>query len=494
MDGPEAVARLRRAIAAREPVLIFSDSDVDGMTASVIVYEVLRELGGLVRATQSNRIADGYGVPDAFIQEVCRSSAKVVMLVDCGTNQAEAVRLLNEHGIETIIVDHHVPLEGWAQPMALINPHRDRAFLSAQGLSSAGLALKLAQGLFGEEAEERVEPYLDLAALGTLADCSPLLGDNRAIVVSGLARLLHSDRRGLRRLCDATDTREPIPEQILRRLVPRLNASGRLGRCDAVWHLLQRGAPQQLETWMDAAGTAHDTTKQLHRQTLAQAEEQISRMHFRDQYVMVISRNDWHQGVMGPLASQLAERYGRPAIAIAMQEHHGVGSGRSIPMFNLLEALRVCQDLLVRFGGHAQACGLTVNRANLEPLHALLNQRAAAAFRNETLTKTRLIDLELSLEEIEPRWVEELDGFAPFGQGNPRPTVLVRGATFKSISPRVGIMRDGARTARVKGWLPLLEEGKRYDVVVTPTLTDGELVLTLADAKDSGELSARGRI
>ncbi len=493
-DLPEAVERLRRAIAAREPILIFSDSDVDGMTASVILYEALRGEGAAVRAVQSNRIADGYGMPESLVRELCGSSTKILILVDCGTNQADAVRRLGEQGIETIIVDHHVPLEGWARPAALINPHRDQAFRSAQGLCSAGLALKLAQGLFGDGAEERLAPYLDLAALGTLADCAPLLGDNRAIVVSGLARLLHSDRHGLRRLCEATDTREPVPEQILRRLVPRLNASGRLGRCEAVWHLLQRGAPEGMDAWMDAAETAHDTTKQLHRQTMAQAEEQISRMHFRGQYVMLVSRPGWHQGLMGPLASQLAERYGRPAIAIAMQERHGVGSGRSIPMFNLLEALTVCQDLLVRFGGHAQACGLTIDRANLEPLRTLLNERAAESLRRPGVATVRLIDLELPLDAIEPRWVEELEGFAPFGQGNPRPTVLVRDVTIDAVSPRIGVMRDGVRSVRVKGSLPQDGAGARYDVVLTPTVADGELILTLTDAKGSEALSAQGRI
>lgn len=479
-----AVGRLRRAIARREPILIFSDSDVDGLTASVILYEVLSELGAVVRARQANRISDGYGLPHALIRQIARSAAKVVILVDCGTNQPEEIRLLREHGIDTIVVDHHVPLEGWAHPHAMVNPYRHEAS-GHRELSSAGLAFKLAQALFEDEAQERLPAYLDLAALGLLADCSPLIGESRLIVSEGLARIVQSARAGLQRLCTTLRMTQPEPEHILRRLVPKLNASGRLGDASAVWHLLRGDGYERMEEWVRATEAAHTETKQLHREVMAQAQEQVNRLHFRDQFVLVVSRTGWPQGLMGPLASQLAQRYGRPAIAIAMNEERGTGSGRSVPRFNLLSALQACQELLVRFGGHAQACGLTVDRRQMERFRALINQQAQISLGREGLQKTRMIDLELPLQAVSSAWVQEAGQFAPFGQGNPRPTVVIRGVTLEAKSVRTATLSDGRARLAAKGHLPTLATGARYDVVVSPTVLEGELTLTVSDVRDA---------
>ena len=489
-DMGRAVDRLRQAAADAEPILIFGDSDVDGLTASVILYEVLRGRGAVVRARQSNRILDGYGLPPRLAQQLGRSSSGLLILVDCGTNQPEEVRQLAAKGIETVIVDHHVPLDGWARPHALVNPHRAAA--AGHGLCSAGLAFKMAQALLGAEAPERLAASLDLAALGTLADCSPLVGESRVIVSAGLARIVNSRRPGLRRLCDATGTTEPNPDQVVRRLVPRLNASGRLGDAAAVWHLLRDEDDGRLEERLAAVEAAHTATKQLHRQVIAEAEEQVSRLHFRDQLVMVVGRSGWPQGLMGPLASRLAERYGRPAIAMAFDGERGVGSGRSVPHVNLFEVLRSCRELLVRFGGHAQACGLTVERKHVERFRELVNQHARRSLGPEGLTRTRAIDLELPLKRVAPGWVEEAARFAPFGHGNPRPTVAIRGLALEAKSPRTAMLSDGTMRVAAKGPFStgLAAEGApgsrgRYDVVASPVILAGQLVLSVSDVRVS---------
>ncbi len=486
-DMGNAVSRLRRAIAEHEPILIFGDSDVDGISASALLYEVLRGLGALVRIHLSNRVADGYGVPEALVGSVCRSSIKVVILVDCGTNQLEVVRRLAARGIDTIIIDHHVPLERWAQPYALVNPHRPDASQMRE-LSSAGLAFKTAQALYEDPGDDRLAGCLDLAALGTLADCSPLVREARILVAEGLPRIVRSRRWGLRRLCEATKTSNAEPEQILRRLVPRLNAGGRLGESSAVLGLLVSECQESADEWLTAAEAAHATTKGLHRQLIGEAHEQVNRLNFRDHYVLVVSRAGWHQGLMGPVASQLAERYGRPAIAISMDEQAGIGSGRSIPAFNLLEALRACEGLLVRFGGHAQACGLTVNRRCLEEFCARVNDHARLALGRAGLVRTRAVDVELPLSEVTPQWVSQTQRFAPFGRGNPRPTVIVRGLTIERQSPRAAVLSDGTRKVPGKGMFPADVSGGRYDVVASPSLVDGELALTVSDAKASPAL------
>jgi len=494
-DVARGVGRLRRAIQQREPILIFGDSDVDGLTSSVMLYEALRGFDAVVRARQSNRIVDGYGLPASLVRQVCRSSTKLVILVDCGTNQPEAIQQLASHGIDTIIVDHHVPLEAWAHPYALINPHRDPSG-PLRELSSAGLALKLIQALVGGVTDARFTACLDLAALGLLADYAPLIGESRVIIEAGLARIVHSHRRGLRQLCEVTETTKADPEQIARRLVPRLNACGRLGDPGAVWRLLlsERDANGAFDEWMAQTQAAHAATKQLHRQIIPEAYEQVNRLNFRDQYVLVVSRSGWHQGLMGPLAAQLAQRYGRPTIAIAMDEQHGTGSGRSIPCFNLLDALKACQGLLVRFGGHAQACGLTVERKHLEPFRALVNQHAKAMLGRDGLMKTRMIDLELPLSELTSRWIEEAERFAPFGHGNVRPTVVIRGVTIETRSPRSAILAHGMIRLLGKGAaLSDVTPTGRYDVVATPTSVEGVLGLTVSDVKGSTALSGLGQ-
>jgi len=483
------VDRIRQAIASREPILIFGDSDVDGLTASVILYEALQGLGAVVRIKASNRITDGYGLPQSVVTQLCRSAIKLVILVDCGTNQPEAVEALAARGIETLIIDHHVPLKRWAKPAALINPHHEGHV--GRELCSAGLAFKVAQALWKETASERLRDALDLAALGTLADCSPLVKENRILVSEGLERIVQSRRNGLRRLCEATDTLKPDVEHVIRRLVPRLNASGRLGDPAAVWNLLHSAGEERVDEWLALAESAHATTKQLYRQFQGEAFEQVNRLHFRDQYVVVVSRPGWHQGLMGPLASQLAERYNRPAIAIAINRQHGVGSGRSVAMFNLLNVLQQCEELLVAFGGHAHACGLTIAQERVEEFRVLVNRHAREQLGREGLLRTRTMDVELPLEALGPAWVQDVERFAPFGMGNPRPTAVIRHLLLEVASPRTGWVSDGSVRLRVKGTLPTPVPGARYDVVAVPALQDGAVVLTVSETRLSTGPSGR---
>lgn len=483
-DLSRAMARLRQAIARREPILIFGDSDVDGLTASVILYEVLKALGAIVHARQANRLMDGYGLPERVIQFACRASIKILILVDCGTNQAEAVRELAAHGIETIIVDHHVPLEGFAQPYALINPHGD-AGGRCRELSSAGLAFKVAQAFFQDGAQERLMAYLDLAALGILADYMPLRQEARVIVSVGLRHLVQSLRPGLRRLCEATRTSAPEPAQVLRRLVPRLNACGRLGDAAAAWRLLLRGDAHRVDTCFAEAEAAHARLKRLYRQVFSEAEEHVSRLHFGEELVIVVSRSGWPQGLMGPLASSLAQRYGRPAIAIALGASRGVGSGRSEASFNLLEALQACREALVQFGGHAQACGLTIERTQLKRFRELINERAKLMMGRQGLRPMRTADLEMPLGRVQPQWVEEMERFAPYGHGNDRPTAVIRHLTIEPRSSRTAVLSDGTIRLVGRGRWATLASCDRHDVIASPALVGREVVLTVSDVRGS---------
>lgn len=477
-DMERAMARIRRAIAARELIAVFGDSDADGITASVIVYEALVSVGGRVVAHVSNRIADGYGLPSALMPKLKRSGVALLILVDCGTNQAEDIRLLAQQGIDTIVLDHHVPMKSAAEPAALVNPHRGDG--PGRGMCSAGLAVKFSQALF-EGDSDRVGRMLDLAALGTLADCAPLVGDNRIFVSEGLPRVVNSRRPGLRRLCEFLKLTHPSADQMLGKLVPKLNAPGRLGDARPVWDLLTEGA-QDIDQSVALVDEAHQTTKALSRQMTADAFDQASRLSFKDELVIVLSTRGWHPGLMGPLASQLMERYGRPAIMIAMGDQTGTGSGRSTSAFNLVEALSACHSSLVRYGGHPQACGLTIQSEQLAGFRDAINRHAASTLQRQQLVKMLAIDAEVRLADLTPGVGQAVERFKPFGSGNRKPTVVVRGVSFKQDGDAAWLV-DGKTQRRIRGRVIGLRSDERYDVVVSPVWLGQEMALSVCDAR-----------
>ncbi len=477
-DMAQAVLTLRHAIAVKHPIVIFGDSDVDGITASALLYELLTELGAQVSVRLSNRLDDGYGFPGRLVSSLARAGVKLIILVDCGTNQVEEVRALAQHQIDTIILDHHVPAAQVAMPCALVNPYRGAG--AGRGLCSVGLAFKLAQAIWSHEAD-RLSQYLDLAALGTLADYAPLVGDNRILVTQGLKRLPHAQRPGLQQLCEAVNLTTPTPEQVLRRLVPRLNAPGRLGDPRSVWKLLVERSVQGAKRLTEQLEQAYAKTKSLHRQILAEAHEQANRIHFKDQYVMVVGRRGWHPGLMGPVAANLVDRYARPAIALALGERTGVGSGRSLSAFNLFEALRACEGVLLRYGGHPAACGLTLSLQHVEAFREQINQHARATWDRGDFVPRMLIDLEVTLDDLTERLLSALEQFAPFGAGNPKPLFLLRHLTVEPDAlGGVSLVDERARIA-IRGKRFDCSRTERYDVVTSVGCVRGEPALSIHD-------------
>ena len=479
-DMPRAIERLRRAADARETVVVFGDSDVDGVTASAIVSETLRAVGARVSVALADRLSDGYGFPARLITRLGRLGASLVVLVDCGTNQREETRELARQGIETIVIDHHVPMESLATPLALVNPHCGDG--AGRGLCSAGLAVKLVQALYPDDAD-RLNRVMDLAALGTLADYAPLVGDNRIMVSEGLPRILETARPGLRRLCEAVGVTQPTPEQLLLRLVPRLNAAGRLGNARPVLKLLVEDREPEAERLARTLGEAHHITKTLSRQILVEAMEQANRISCKQELVMVVGRRGWHPGLMGPVASQLMERYGRPAIAIALGDRTGTGSGRAPALFNLVEALGACTRSVLAYGGHAQACGLTIPSTGLERLREDVNRHAEGSGSRRHLGHTRVIDLEARLAHVTLPVAQEIDRFKPFGSGNPKPTVLISQVQLESDKEGRGWLTDHAARLRLRGRLAGLRSQERYDVVVSSVMLEREVALSLCDAR-----------
>ena len=479
---PKALARIHAALRHKELIWVFGDSDVDGITASAIVYETLRARDGRVSVTLSNRIEDGYGLPPTLLPQATRAGVGLLILVDCGTNQREVLEAWHAGGIDVIVLDHHVPMDEPARPMAMVNPYQGSGI--GRELCSAGLAFKLAQALHPDDAAHW-HGLLDLAALGTLADYAPLRGDSRILVASAHAPLRETERPGLRQLYEAIGIATPSPETILRKVTPVLNAAGRLGNPRPVWELLVTRSATEATTLLATALECYAHTKRLNRQIIAEANAQVDRLHFRDQHVMVVGRQGWHPGLMGPLAAQLAERFGRPAIAIAFDAQGiGVGSGRSPSMFDLLDALRACDGVLMRYGGHPRACGLTVAGDRLDAFRETLNRHVQTTGTYAQLAQTLEIDAEVLLEELTPDFAEEASGLAPFGVGNPKTSVLVRGVRVREDEDGAWLVVRGERR-KLRKLTDRLSTADTYDVVVTPSLVDGQCVVSLRDARET---------
>ncbi|MBI3324629.1 MAG: DHH family phosphoesterase [Candidatus Omnitrophica bacterium] len=482
----QAVERLQRAQAAQEPILIFGDSDVDGVTASAVLYELVTALGVRAVVRLSNRLQDGYGFPQPLLKRVLRNEVRVVILADCGTNQPEEIRAMAQQGIDVVILDHHLPAAAQAQPAVLVNPRC--ALGPGQELSSAGLAFMLAKAL--EPLSGRsAQASLDLAALGTLADCAPLIGDNRILVCEGLLSIFHSLRPGLQQLIADVELTKPTPEQLLRRLIPRLNASGRLGEPAPAWQLLIERSSSAVAQLALTVGQAHATTKRLHRQITAQAHGQADSVHLRDELVMVLGGTGWHPGVMGPVAAQLAERYERPAIAVALDGDVGVGSGRSVVGFNLFEALRACDGFLLRYGGHAQACGLTIEAGELGRFRQAINEHARGQSQRDSAA--RLADLAMSVGELSSELAAGIDRLRPFGHGNPPPRLLIRQAVLERDAEE-SWLADASGRIRIRGRVNGLLPGERCDVLIRLSLIDGEAVASIGDVRLALEQEAVG--
>ncbi len=480
---PRTIALLQELIAHDEPILIFGDSDCDGVLSSLILYETLEAVGGKVAIKLANRINLGYGLSDEVLEGIVESNAKCVILIDCGTNQHATMQTLAEHGIESIIIDHHIPMEGPPTSSAWVNPH---CVESTQGreLCSVGLAFKIAQVLCSDR-PDLLEEFLALAAIGTLADCSPLIGDSRIIVKQGLPKIELTRRSGLLRLMGSVNLKKVTPDTVLKKLVPRINAMGRLGDPTSIWQLLHETERSKQETWFDKVKEGHESLKQMAKRIAAQAIEQINRIHFKDHHVLVVGREGWHAGLMGPLASQLSSRYNRPTVAIALGEETGTGSARSLPHINLLGLIQKCESHLVKYGGHEQACGVTLKVDRFEAFQKELNEHAKVLSEEQKHSKnpSKPCDLECGIEDIKENWVQEMDVLKPWGQGNRPARILIRNVWIKKSSPRRGWVGNDFLTLPLKGTLPDSEETDRFDLAVNPQWEKSEIKLQLLELK-----------
>ncbi|HWR09413.1 single-stranded-DNA-specific exonuclease RecJ [Sporomusa sp.] len=419
-----AVARIAQAIENHEKITVYGDYDVDGITACAIVYKTLVRLGACVEYYIPDRQSEGYGLNDTALTNLIKTGSKLVITVDCGISAVKEVNAVLGK-LDIVITDHHQPPDELPAAVAVINPKQPDCPYPEKDLAGVGVAFKLCQALwqFCNGMDSEFYDYLDIVAIGTVADIVPLTGENRVLVKIGLAQLATTENIGITALLAACGlTGKPVDSGSVGFVIaPRLNAVGRVSQAAVGVELLITDDPdhaRKLASLLDEENSARQAIEKI---ILDKAEEQLATMDISTSNVLVLAGEAWHSGVIGIVASRLVDKYYKPVIMISVRDGYGKGSCRSIPAFDIYEALSRCSDLLTQFGGHRQAAGLTIPADNIPLLRERLTAIAAASLSESDYIPVLKIDSCVSLEEITAAFIEQLTCLEPYGFGNPSP-------------------------------------------------------------------------
>ena len=442
-----AVERLAAATRAGETVLVHGDYDVDGICSTTLLVRALRHLGANPVPFIPHRVRDGYDLTDAGVEAAIRAGARVMVTCDCGTSAHPAVAKLCAAGIDVIITDHHLPGGPVPQCLAVVNPKQPGCEYPDKDLAAVGLAFKLV-GALAEHlgASPNVALHmLDLVALATIADIAPLRGENRVLARYGLKLLSESPNAGIRALVRSSGLEgKPLTAgRVGFILAPRLNAVGRLGHALRGVELLMCEDDAAANRIARELEELNRKRQELDRATLDQARRMLDRLDMDETFGIVLASEQWHPGVIGIVASRVVEETGRPAVLVALQDGEGKGSGRSIPALDLHATLGECRDLLLRFGGHRAAAGVTVAAGQVDAFARRFDEAARRRLSREDLVPELRVDLELPIDAVGEELESLLRHFEPFGMGNPSPVLASRGVRL-SAAPRV-VGSDGLK-------------------------------------------------
>jgi single-stranded-DNA-specific exonuclease len=471
MLGMEAaLERLRRAIAGTEKVLLYGDYDVDGTTSVVILKKAIELAGGQAGFFIPHRLKDGYGMRNEVIEQAASDGVSLIISLDTGIRAAEAVSRARELGIDVIVTDHHLPDTELPPARAVLNPKQPGCRYPDKNLCGAGVAFKLVQALLSslgwpEDRLRRItESFLKVAAIATVADVVPLTGENRIIVKHGLEGLRSVRNPGLRALLNVAgfaDGEMLTANKVAFRIAPRLNAAGRMADANDIVNLLLTEEEEEARSLAERLHSLNRERQEVQSEIVRVILEECLAEPVRDdQAALVFAGKEWHRGVVGIVASRLVDRFRRPVFVLAEDSEQGVmqGSGRSIPAFHLLDALESMQDLLIRFGGHRQAAGLTLASARVEEFRERLAVYAAARLTPADFVAEIGVDARLHFQEITDRAVADVLAMEPFGCGNPSPVFAVFGAevagppaVWRDRHLQVSLRQDG-RTLTLKAW------------------------------------------
>lgn len=474
-DMETAAERIKQAVENKERIVVYGDYDVDGITSTALLYDFLVSAGADAGYYIPERKGEGYGLNIMAVNKLIKQGTKLMITVDCGITAVGEVEFAALQGMDVIITDHHTCKERIpTAAKAIVNPKRDGAYPFRE-LAGVGVAFKLALAAamkMGLKTIDIFNRYIDLAAIGTVADVVPLTGENRIIADRGLKALQNTSRPGLAALFEKCGTRgaKVTASSIAFGAAPRLNAAGRLGSAETGVELLLSSDPAEAEKIAEELNTKNRERQLTEQKIFDEALEMIaSDPNFGKKKVAVLAHEDWHHGVIGIVASRVCERFYKPCILISYSNGIGKGSGRSIDGFDLFEALSSCEDCLTQFGGHKIAAGLTINVSDIEKFSKAINKYADEHLKEEDMIPKVKIDCAVSERAVTLKNAELLSRLEPFGTGNEKPVFSVSGAEVAYISAigadqkhlRLGLVKNGRKMACVGFFMGALADELR---------------------------------
>lgn len=460
VDRELAADGIARAVRAGETICVYGDYDCDGITSAAIMTSVIRTLGGKVVPLLASRFEGGYGVSAAAAERIRSSEASLLVTCDCGSSDHAVLAELTGRGVDCVVIDHHLVPDEPLPVLAFLNPNRPDCGFGFKGLASCGLALSVAAALrkcLDKPLDLRL--WLDLVAIGTIADVVPLEGDNRALTRAGLGRIARAERPGVRTLLELARfdaARNISAEDVAFRIAPRLNAPGRMGSPDLALQLLLATSHDEARELGERVERVQQERRLVQDRMLAQAIEEIERDGYAERPAIVIGRDDWNHGIVGIVAGRLVGRYGKPCVVIGFEGEHGRGSVRGPPGARLYDALAASKEALLRFGGHQAAAGLEVQASRLAEFREAF---AAASARMPSNGSDETNDSRLPLHpEDEPRQVlSDLERLEPCGQSNPAPRIVIDARVLSAREVRGGHLKlelELAPGRRIAGFAP----------------------------------------
>lgn len=458
-DMDKAVERILLAKKNNEKITIYGDYDVDGITSIAILYKYLKNMGLEVGFYVPDRMVEGYGVNRDALDKIKADGTAVIITVDTGITAIEEADYAKSIGIDFIITDHHECKESIPDVYAAIDPKRKDCEYPFKSLAGVGVVFKLIQALDSSESiENLMDEYADLMCLGTVADISPLIDENRVIVTEGLKRFKTTKNIGLKALIDVSTNGKAITTSTIGyTIAPRINASGRLGCASTSVELFLTEDEEEAAKLADSLCHENTLRQQTEQKMFKEALEYIEQHpEIKDDDILVIPHENWHHGIVGIVSSKITEKYYKPSILFAVDGDSAKGSGRSIAGFNLFGALENCSGLLEKFGGHELAAGLTIKSENIEDFRKSINEYAKGRIEDMTLVPTISLDAQIKVPYITIDTVHDINKLQPFGVNNPTPSFSVRNIKIHRIS----VMSEGKHLR-----MTLYKDGKYLDTV-----------------------------